>query len=124
DLVSSQKHGGATVETAMKRIRETARDLSKMVDADTRFTRFRGDGWQIVLGRAGWALRAALIVMADLKAGGHAIETRISAGVGPWETLGQDDLSGASGRAFFVSGDHLDAMAKHKRLIIAGGRTN
>src|SRR5690606_36008763 len=46
----------------------------------------------------------------------------ISVGVGPWESLGTDDLSDASGRAFFVSGRNLDEMPKHRRLAIAGGR--
>lgn len=106
----------------MARISKTADELCTLADADARFTRFRGDGWQIVLGRAGWALRAALIIIADLKAEGHDIETRISVGVGPWESLGTDDLSDASGRAFFISGDELDKMPKHRRLAIAGGR--
>lgn len=122
DLVASRKRADSAVEAAMARIGRTARDLATLADADTRFTRFRGDGWQIVLGRAGWALRASLLLMADLKAEGHEIETRISAGVGPWESLGTNDLSDASGRAFFVSGDHLDSMPGHRRLAIAGGR--
>lgn len=122
DIVGSRKRADSAVEAAMTRIGKTARDLATLADADTRFTRFRGDGWQIVLGRAGWTLRASLIIMADLKAEGHAIETRISAGVGPWESLGTNDLSDASGRAFFVSGHHLDTMPGHRRLAIAGGR--
>ncbi len=122
DLVASQKHDTAEIEAAMGRISATARTLSKMVNADTRFTRFRGDGWQIVLGRAGLALRAALMIIADLKAENHQIETRISVGVGRWDNLGTGNLSDASGQAFFVSGSHLDDMPKHRRLAIAGGR--
>lgn len=122
DLVASRKHPDDRIAAVMARIAKTAHELSAMADADSRFTRFRGDGWQIVLGRAGWGLRAALIIIADLKADRHDIETRISVGAGPWDNLGTNDLSDASGRAFFVSGSHLDDMPKHRRLAIAGGR--
>lgn len=122
DLVASQKHDAAEIEAAMGRIAATARNLSDIVDADTRFTRFRGDGWQIVLGRAGLALRAALLIVADLKAGGHLVETRISVGAGPWTSLGTRDLADASGYAFSVSGTRLDQMPRHRRLFINGGR--
>ncbi len=122
DLVGSRQRDNDTINAAMERIMRTARDIGDMVEADTRFTRFRGDGWQIVLGRAGWALRATLVIIADLKAGGKEIETRISVGVGPWQSLGTDDLSDAAGQAFAVSGTHLDKMPKHKRMTIADAR--
>lgn len=122
DLVGSQKAHPGQVEKAMQRIEATARDLSDLADADTRFTRFRGDGWQMVIGRAGLVLQACLIIIADLRASGIGIETRISAGVGPFDTLGTANLSDASGRAFYVSGRHLDLIPKHRRMVIAGGR--
>ncbi|MDW4548819.1 hypothetical protein R5H32_05575 [Defluviimonas sp. D31] len=122
DIVASRKHDRSQVDTAMARIAKTAAGFGQMAGADSRFTRFRGDGWQIVLGRAGWALRAALILIADLKTSGSGIETRISAGIGPWESLGTANLSDASGPAFSVSGDLLEAMPRHRRLAIAGGR--
>ncbi len=123
DLVRSQKARPTQVEDAMQRLSKTARDLTDIADADTRFTRFRGDGWQIVIANAGLVLRACLILLADLRASGIGIETRISAGLGPVERLGTANLSDATGRAFFVSGSHLDVMPKHRRLFIAGGRT-
>ncbi len=124
DLVGSKKHSKEEVDAAISEIARTAEYLGTLADAHTRFTRFRGDGWQIVLGRAGWAMRAALIIIADMKAKGKAIETRISVGIGRYESLGTDDLSDASGQAFITSGRRLDDMPSHRRLVIEGGRTD
>lgn len=122
DLVHSQKAPPTRIEAAMHQLTTTARDLSDIADADTRFTRFRGDGWQIIIPNAGLVLRACLLLLADLRASGIGMETRISAGVGPIDSLGTANLSDATGRAFFVSGSHLDVMPQRRRLSIAGAR--
>jgi hypothetical protein len=121
DLVASRQARSEDAERAMRILSKTASDLADLVDADTRFTRFRGDGWQLILARAGWVLRACLIIMADLRASGLGIDTRISAGIGRYETLGTANLSDATGPAFFVSGHHLDQSPKRRRLLVAGG---
>lgn len=123
DLIGSRSAQPEVTDQAMQVLSKTASDLSQMIDADTRFTRFRGDGWQMVLGRAGWVLRACLLVIADLRASGLGIDTRISAGMGTYETLGTLNLADATGPAFFVSGSHLDFAPKRRRLLVAGGRT-
>jgi hypothetical protein len=122
DLVASQQAGADIVERAMSQIKASAQDLSAITDNDTRFTRFRGDGWQIILAHPGLILRACLILFADLKAAGIGMETRISAGIGPADHLGTTNLADATGPAFFISGNHLDVMPKNRRLFIAGGR--
>ncbi len=123
DLVNSRKAEPAAMDHAIRILSDTARDLSTMTGSDTRFTRFRGDGWQLVLGRAGWVLRACLLIVADLRASGIGIDTRISAGLGRYDSLGTTNLSDASGPAFFVSGHHLDTAPRRRRLVVAGGRT-
>lgn len=123
DLVKSREAGAEAIEHAMCTLAKTASDLSKLTEADTRFTRFRGDGWQLVLGRPRWLLWACLVIIADLRASGIGIETRISAGLGRHESLGTTNLSDATGPAFFISGQHLDLAAKRRRLLVAGGRT-
>lgn len=122
DLVDSRQARPTETDAAMHCLRGSAQDLADLTDGDTRFTRFRGDGWQIVIGQVGWVLRACLILLADLRASGIGLQTRISAGVGRTDTLGTTDLSDGSGRAFFVSGDHLERMSRQRRLVIAGGR--
>jgi hypothetical protein len=125
DLVRSQKYGADDINTAMEQLSRSARYLGDMYGTETRFTRFRGDGWQIVLTRPGLALRAALVMIADLKRAGCTLETRISVGIGGWTSLGSDDLSDASGGAFILSGKQLDDMPRHRRLSISiGGSPN
>jgi hypothetical protein len=116
DLIASQAAGAAKVEAAMDHLAATAADLG----ADTRFTRFRGDGWQIVLTDPLKVLRAVLLLLADLRASGIGLDTRISAGIGGYETLGTANLADAAGRAFLLSGVKLDNMDKHGRISING----
>jgi hypothetical protein len=122
DIVGSENLPPDKLNAVMAQIRKSATDLAGMADADTLFTRFQGDGWQIILRTAKLALRASLIIMADLRAAGLSVETRISVGVGEIESLGTTNLADASGGAFFVSGRHLADMPGHRRLAIAGGR--
>lgn len=83
---------------------------------DARFTRFRGDGWQICLAEPRLSLRAAVVIQGHLNALG--IESRISIGIGPAASLGSSDLSDAAGRAFELSGHGLDQMGDAQRLAI------
>lgn len=81
-----------------------------------RFTRFRGDGWQICLADPRFSLRAAVVIQARLIALG--MESRISIGIGTADSLGTADLSDAAGRAFELSGHGLDQMGDTWRLAI------
>lgn len=119
DIVHSRKLGPDVVSATMEQISRTARSLGDMYDTETRFTRFRGDGWQITLAAPGSALRAVLLIIADLKRNGHKAQTRISVGIGHWQSLGSHDLSDASGTAFVLSGSRLDTMPRHARVTLA-----
>jgi hypothetical protein len=123
DVVASRKAGTDATDQAFRILSKTASELSLIADANTRFTRFRGDGWQLVLGRAGWVLRACLMITADLRASGLGIDTRISAGLGRYDTLGTANLSDAAGPAFVTSGHLLDLAPRRRRLLVAGGST-
>ena len=123
DLVASQKSGTEKAERAMQQIMASASDLAGITQHDTRFTRFRGDGWQILLTNAGHALRACLIILADLRASGLGIDTRIAVGIGAIDHSGTTDLSDAAGAAFLASGRGLDVLTKQRRLTISGGQS-
>ncbi|MCU0802331.1 MAG: hypothetical protein MUD11_11255 [Rhodobacteraceae bacterium] len=118
DIIGSQKAGRTKLDAAMQRLKQTAESLHP----DTRFTRFRGDGWQLVLQDPKDILVAVLLLLADLRASGLKVSTRISVGVGPADSLGTDTLSDATGRAFVLSGQGLDQLPKQARLAIWGGR--
>ena len=99
DLIRSTRGPKDQTDAAMQVLAKIAQDI----DDDTRFTRFRGDGWQIYLHNAGNCLWACLLIAARLKASRIGLSTRISVGIGPVWHLPDRDLSAASGLAFMAS---------------------
>ncbi|MCB2137535.1 MAG: hypothetical protein KDE08_16590 [Rhodobacteraceae bacterium] len=121
DLIGSTKGDPARAERAMAALEGAAKALSGWRDeTETRFTRFRGDGWQILVEPANWGLRAALFLKARLGAAGTGIDTRIAIGLGPVDEPGPATLAAARGVAFEASGRALDGMKKGAILVIDG----
>ena len=121
DVVGSSRAGAQATDRALAALQEAARDISTWIDHDTRFTRFRGDGWQICLPvQPGLAFRATLFLSARLRAADTGLATRIAVGIGPIERSGTNDLSDAAGEAFETSGGTLDGMDRWDRILIAG----
>lgn len=81
-------------------------------------TRYRGDGWQVLIERPERALRLALVLQASLRADAGALATRIAIGLGPVTRRGTRDLSDADGPAFHRAGDALDHMKRGRRLSV------
>lgn len=119
DLVASSGKGAAAIDAAMAALAETAAKLSHLTESDTRFTRHRGDGWQIYVDLPGLALTSALAMATGLRCSGVGLETRQAVGFGRVETLPAATLGGAYGEAFELSGRALDQMAKGARLCLA-----
>ena len=88
--------------------------------SEARFTRFRGDGWQVHVSAPPLALRTALALVAALRASDAGLATRIAIGIGRVEGLGTDTLADAHGPAFETSGRSLDHMPRTRRLTIEG----
>jgi len=121
DIIGSTKAGPARTDRAIAVLAETAHEISNWLHHDTRFTRFRGDGWQIYFaGQPGLVFRASLLLAARLRAADIGLATRIAAGIGAVERLGDTGLSGASGEAFEMSGRTLDNMDRTRRIAIDG----
>ena len=120
DLIASTDATHDDVDDAMAVLSTAAMRVSDWVNTSTRFTRFRGDGWQMFLSDPSLTLRCCLFLIASLRASNIGLTTRISVGIGNTDRLGQASLSDASGEAFIISGHGLDHMAKSKRLDIAG----
>lgn len=111
DLIASTHADPTVTEHAVADLASAAADIAKWTHADTRFTRFRGDGWQIVLtAQTVLALRAAVYMIARLKARKGGLHTRVALAVGEVDHFGTRDLSDARGAAFTMSGRGLDAM--------------
>lgn len=120
DIVNSSQSSAIEIDTAMQSIRSVAQVIAEWQrpPKDTRFTRYRGDGWQIYLEKPRFSLRAAVVIQATLTA--LDMESRISIGIGFAESLGTADLADAAGTAFEHSGRGLDDMGSIWRLGILG----
>lgn len=73
---------------------------------------FRGDAWQVVLTDPAYALRTALTIRARLRAVAD-VDTRISIGVGPVDSVDRQRASLSTGEAFVLSGRKLDRMTSY-----------
>ena len=121
DLVASTAASPADVDRLMHRLDTVAQDAARALGADDpRFTRFRGDGWQIVVSPAPLYLRITAVLLSGLRLFDIGIGTRIGIGIGAVDRLGTRDLSDASGPAFTWSGHALDSLPGTDRLAIAG----
>lgn len=98
------------IDQALQALRDSARTICEWDGHDPRFTRFRGDGWQICLARPQHALRAALVMRATVKSLGKGFETRIGLAVGRGTLPKHGDLNQASGPVFAASGRALDRL--------------
>lgn len=126
DLIASSDAGSAAVDGAMEVLRTAAADIAAWRFAestavgDTRFTRFRGDGWQILVSKGTFGPRAALSMYARLAARPDLPRTRVAIGLGTVDTLPGPDLSDALGAALAISGRTLAEMRHGEHLRIAG----
>lgn len=124
DLVNSTAAGTDVVNAAMGHISEMAAAIASWPkNGAGHFTRFRGDGWQLLIPRAALALRALLCIHATLKAAGNLPLSRISAGFGQIDPIAGEDLSGASGSALIASGRALDGLEKARLFAVTGPGT-
>jgi hypothetical protein len=100
DLIGSTSAGANAVTNAFEVIRSCAAEISQWMTPalDLRFTRSRGDGWQIVLTEPRFALRAALFIFARLKVTSPDLQTRIAIGIGEITTLGSGDTDRTGNR--------------------------
>ncbi|SLN23066.1 hypothetical protein PSA7680_00947 [Pseudoruegeria aquimaris] len=120
DLIRSTDHPPNVVDAAMGVLSEAAQSVAGWQGSPTRFTRARGDGWQMVLMRPALALRASLCLRAALRAADLGLSTRISAGIGDGTLPASGDLAAAAGPAFIASGRGLEAFARRQALGLSG----
>lgn len=116
DLIGSTEVPPQAIKAAMTTIAACAAEL----DPDSRFTRYRGDGWQLRLPKAGDCLFACLLILARLGATPGAATTRIAVGLGGEDQTDGPDLSSAMGPAYTASGRALDQMHRDEVLTLDG----
>lgn len=118
DIMGSTKVPRAVLEATFGTLEAAAAGAAIWCGGPLRLTRHRGDGWQALIHDPSRALRAALILIAALRADGR-LPTRIAVGLGAVDVPGERDLSDADGPAFHAAGRALDAMPRGRRLILA-----
>jgi len=112
DLIGSRAAPERAVEQAMTALKNAAQGIGKAEDIDLRFTRHRGDGWQILLPDPRHCLTAYLALTAGLRAADSGLSTRMAIGLGPVTSPGTSDLSDAAGAGFVTSGDLLAELGR------------
>lgn len=120
DLVASRAAGAEAVAQSMAHLAQAADALSARLGHDLHFTRFRGDGWQLLVRDPAQALGATVWLLTCLRRDAAPVPTRIAVGIGTYEGDPAQDLGLASGTAFVAAGRALDAMSKLRRIVIAG----
>ena len=122
DFIGSTEAEPNRLERSMAELATQAGFISDAIDHDTRFTRFRGDGWQIHLPSPSHFLWITVYLNAMLRSDPNGfLPTRIAIGVGQTDRLGRTGLSDASGTAFIESGRALDDMVVAGQTIALKG---
>lgn len=121
DLVASTSLGSSDLNQIVGRIQSMAATVSGWPEnGHDHFTRFRGDGWQFLVPRASYALRALICVHAALRTVEGYPASRIAIGLGSIEPVDANDLSAASGSALIASVQALDDIEKTRLFTISG----
>lgn len=122
DLVGSTAAGPEAIDRTFLVLSEAANHLSQRIGEHSHFSRFRGDGWQMLMYGPNPALYACIYIVAKLRATRGGLSTRIAAGIGTIDRYPSQVGETVFGEAFIQSGRCLDAMPRAKRLAIAGDR--
>lgn len=114
DIVKSSDMTSDELTRTFKGLQDSAQVIEAWQDAPAYFTRFRGDGWQMVV-KPALCLRALSALRAAVRRSGKGFETRIGIGLGT-AVIHDGDLAGAEGPAFVRSGHALDQMKRGSLL--------
>lgn len=114
DLVGSVALGPEKVELAMKALEDAATEMEEWVGTPLRFTRHRGDGWQVVLEQPKYTIRAALVFRAALKSLGKQYDSYIGFAEGLTNTKIPKNLNEATGKVYTASGHTLEGLKRTK----------
>lgn len=117
DLVNSANLGAAKIARAFRALEACAEAQAGWMGAPLRFTRHRGDGWQVALAHPELALRSALAFRAALRAEGEEYDSYISIAEGAAPERLASDLNTHTEDVFTQSGLGLDDLKKTRRPL-------
>ncbi len=119
DIVKSSDMTSDELSSVFSGLSEASLAISDWQGLPGHFTRFRGDGWQMVVSPA-LCLRALTAMRAVVRRAGKGFETRIGVGLG-LGVIKDGDLSAAEGAAFVRSGHALDQIKRGALLAAPDG---
>ena len=120
DIVKSTSLSLPQRDAVFAALKTGAGVVAALQGAETQFTRFSGDSWQMLV-QPRFALRACLLMRSHIKQENKTFETRISVGIGAIEPLSPDGLGASDGPAFQASGRGLQAMRGAQYFSINSG---
>jgi hypothetical protein len=115
DLVGSTAATSEAVDRSMSMIERSGHEA----DTASRFSRHRGDGWQMLVPDPGCGLSLVIWISAQLRAA-NLLSSRMALGIGAGNRVGNDPLGSASGPAFTASGRALDNLHANRWFSVAG----
>ncbi|MEZ5913797.1 MAG: hypothetical protein R3D84_17540 [Paracoccaceae bacterium] len=115
--MDSTKLGEARISEAMQALEGCAGRIEHWHTGPLRFTRHRGDGWQVVLEKPAYALRAAIAFRATLKSLDDTYDSRIGIATGEVAMPLGPDLNVQSAEPFVVSGRALEIARRSDHWI-------
>jgi hypothetical protein len=120
DLIGSTEAGPEAVDRAIQLLSDAANDFAAIgkISQPLKFTRHRGDGWQVALHAAYLSLRLTTYLLARLRASNLRLNTRIGIGIGSIDAWGTSDLGNAHGTAFTYSGRALTSLGSSGGLAL------
>lgn len=120
DLIGSTNAGPEAVDRAIQLLHDAATDFAVIgkVAHPLKFTRYRGDGWQVALQSGYLSFRLTTYLLARLRASNIGLNTRIGIGIGSIASWGTRDLRNAHGTAFTNSGRALDQLGTSVGLAV------
>lgn len=126
DIVDSSKLPGPALEKCIKALRTAAAELDAIVPGTVaqQMAFFRGDAWQVLLGKPEQCVRAAVLLRCAVKMEAIAgkSDTRIGIGIGAVEIVSRRGASGSRGEAFTLSGGALDRLGKTRMAFAVSPR--
>lgn len=120
DLIGSTEAGPEAVDQTIQLLHNAANDFAEIgnLSQPLKFTRYRGDGWQVALHTGYLSFRLTAYMLARLRASNLGLNTRIGIGLGSIESTGTSDLRNARGTAFINSGRALDSLGSSSGLAL------
>lgn len=121
DLVGSRNLTKAQIDAAFSALETCAKKAEDWTGTSLKFSRHRGDGWQVILTQPKYVLRLAIIFRAAIKALGPEFDTYIGIARGNADVSDQTDLNSRNDEVFINSGRVLEAIKSISKSDIKMG---